>query len=244
MCGRYTQGRAIPNLIERYAALGVERLSEEQGFAPRFNIAPGQLAGVIFEQGGQRLGGAMRWGLVPHWAKSLEALKHKPINAQSETADTGPFFRDAFKGRRCLVPATGFYEWKGARPPKQPFFIHPSDQEIFSFAGLWSSWKGPDGAVLETFTILTTAANAFMKEIHHRMPCILQPEDEDGWLGGGGDLPHSAKALLGQYPAEKMAAHPVSTMVNKVGNEGEELTRPVGVAGNDGESGDQLSLFG
>jgi len=244
MCGRYTQGRAIPNLIERYAALGLDNLSEEQGFAPRYNIAPGQLAGVIFQGSGARQAAAMRWGLVPHWAKSLEGLKHKPINAKSETADTGAFFRDAFKSRRCLVPATGFFEWKGARPPKQPFYIHPTDQEIFSFAGLWSRWNAPGGEAMETFTILTTAANAYMEKIHHRMPCILRPEDEAAWLDNEVTDIAAAKALLTQYPSEKLATHPVSTAVNKVTNEGEALVRPVAIVGDNDAPEGQLSLFG
>ncbi len=241
MCGRYTQGKAIPNLIERYAALGLERVAEEQGLLPRFNIAPGQLAGVIHVRAGERVLGPMRWGLVPHWAKSLEGLKHRPINAQSEKADTGPFFRESFRSGRCLVPATGFYEWKGAKPPKQPFYIRVADQEVFSFAGLWATWQGPGGEVLETFAVLTTAANSFMQEIHHRMPCILTPAEEEAWLAE--DTPvEAAKGLLNQYAPALMTAYPVSTAVNKVTSEGEALTLPV--ATGDSPGGGQLSLFG
>lgn len=228
MCGRYAQGRAIPELLARYAQLGLDSIAAEQGFQC-FNIAPSMLATVIFRDGANIRVGPMRWGFVPHWAKSLAELKQKPINARSETADTGPMFRDAFKSARCLVPATGFFEWQGSRPPKQPFYIRPVDQEIYSFAGLWSRWRDPGGVELATFCILTTEANAVVKPIHDRMPCILRPEEETDWLSPSQGVA-KAKSVLSQYPSDKTTAHPVSNLVNKPGNDCPELITPIAKA--------------
>ncbi len=182
MCGRYAQGRAIPELLSRYTALGAELIAAEQSLAPCFNIAPSMRPAVVFNEAGSTLLGAMQWGFVPQWAKSLDALKSKPINARSETADTSGMFRDSFRSRRCLVPATAFYEWQGSKPPKQPWRIQPMDQELASFAGLWSRWKDAGGVELYTFAILTTEANDVVRPIHDRMPCILHPgKKRSGW---------------------------------------------------------------
>lgn len=225
MCGRYAQGRAIPNLLARYAHLAAEVIAEQQGFLT-YNAAPGSLRAVVYAENGHTWLGPMRWGLVPRWAKSLSALKQKPINARSETADAGAFFRDAFRTGRCLVPATGFYEWQGARPPKRAFYIHATDQDICSFAGLWSRWNGPGGEDLLTFAILTTAANAVVLPVHDRMPCILRPGDEAAWLDPSTRVA-DAKVLLRPYPAEATDAYPVASLVNRPATDGPELITPV-----------------
>ena len=227
MCGRYAQGRAIPELLSRYAHLGAAIIASEQVLHPAFNITPGAYATAVLREGDAVELAPVRWGLVPRWTKSLEALKAKPINARSETASSSPMFRDAFRSGRCLVPGSGFYEWQGSKPPKQPWFIHAADQEILSFAGLWSQWKQPDGAELRTFAILTTDANATVQPIHNRMPCILHPDEEAAWLDES-TPPERCKALLRPYPAEATAAYKVSTAVNKPGTEGPELLQPLG----------------
>lgn len=226
MCGRYTQGRAIPNLVDEYLRRGLQLVLAEQEIAPSYNIAPGTRPGVIVREGGSLHLRAMRWGFVPEWAKSLEAVKYNPINAQSETVDSKPFFRDAVKRKRCLVPATGFYEWKGAKPPKQPYFISLADGALFSFAGLWSCWKPTGGGdVLYTFTILTTVANERMQPIHGRMPCILSPDAEKVWLADTDT--QTLKSLLRPFPADLMRAYPVSRAVNRPGTDGPELIQPL-----------------
>jgi len=233
MCGRYAQGKAVPELLSRYIHLGALSIASQQGLLPAFNIAPSLLAAVVFQDAGATQIGPMRWGLVPRWAKSLDALKSKPINARSETADTGPMFRDAFRSGRCLVPATGFFEWQGAKSPKQPWFIHARDQETLSFAGLWSRWKESGGDTeLLTFAILTTDANESVKPIHDRMPCILRPNDEVEWLDSATST-ERCKALLRPYPAGETVAYRVSTMVSKPGIGGPALLDPEMPRGED-----------
>ena len=208
MCGRYAQGKAIPNLIEHYARHGRQIIADEQGLMPFERATPGTYAPVLIEDAGQLRLVPMRWGLVPHWAQSPETQKQKPFNARSETVATTPFFRDAYKSARCLVPATGFYEWQGERAPKQPWFIQLQHGGLFSFAGLWARWRGQQGEALNTFTILTTTPNTLMQPIHDRMPCILAPEYEMTWLTP--PSPAALKPLLHPYPAESMSAQPLT----------------------------------
>jgi putative SOS response-associated peptidase YedK len=162
----------------------------------RFNIAPTQQAPVIRNtKEGAREVAMLRWGLVPSWAKDV-AVGNKMINARSEGVEDKPAFRAAIRERRCLVPATGFYEWKGDPGRKQPFAITLPDRPIFAFAGLWESWKPAEGEPLETFTIITSEANAAVAEVHDRMPVILPKEAEADWLSGA---PPEACALLKPY---------------------------------------------
>lgn len=222
MCGRYAQGRAIPELLSRYTALGAELISSEQSLAPCLNIAPSMRPAVVFKEAGKTLLGALQWGFVPQWAKSLDTLKSKPINARSETADTSGMFRDSFRSRRCLVPATAFYEWQGSKPPKQPWRIHPTDQDVASFAGLWSRWRVAGGVELCTFAILTTEANDVVRPVHDRMPCILHADEEAEWLDAA-TKPERCKALLRPYPASDTDTQRVSTAINKPGAVVDEL---------------------
>jgi putative SOS response-associated peptidase YedK len=162
----------------------------------RFNIAPTQLAPVIRNgEGGAREVVLLRWGLVPSWAKGLSAGT-KMINARSEGIEAKPAFRAAVKQRRCLVPATGFYEWKGVPGRKQPYAITLADRPMFAFAGLWESWRPALGDAVETFTIVTTDANPAVAGIHDRMPAILPLGEEERWLAGE---PDDARALLRPY---------------------------------------------
>lgn len=208
MCGRYAQGRAIPELIQRYLALGARSIAAQQSLLGA-HIAPGTTPAVLYCDHAQTLLGPMRWGFIPHWTKDLQQLKQRPINARSETAATGAFFRDAFRARRCIVPATGFYEWSGPRGKRVPWHIRATDQTVCSFAGLWSPWAEPNGTLHLTFTILTTAANATIAPLHDRMPCILREADEAAWLDPAtptGD----AQDLLAPYPAEATEVRPAT----------------------------------
>jgi putative SOS response-associated peptidase YedK len=162
----------------------------------RFNIAPTQLAPVIrIGADGAREAALLRWGLVPFWAKDL-AAGTRMINARSEGIETKPAFRAAVKERRCLIPATGFYEWRGVPGRKQPYAITLADRPMFAFAGLWESWRPSLGDVVETFTIITTEANPLVAEIHDRMPVILPEGEEERWLSGD---PTDARTLLTPY---------------------------------------------
>jgi putative SOS response-associated peptidase YedK len=140
------------------------------------------------------------------------------INARSETVTEKASFRNAFKRRRCIVPASGFYEWQKQNGEKQPMYIQPTDEPLFAFAGLWETWHSPDGGELESCTILTTTPNELMGQIHNRMPVLLEPEDYEDWLEPG-DEPEQGLHLLRPFPPHKMAAYPVSTIVNNPRND-------------------------
>jgi putative SOS response-associated peptidase YedK len=180
--------------------------------APRYNVAPGQMAPVIraAREGGVEVA-LLRWGLVPYWAKD-ESMAYKLINARSESIADKPAFREAFRRRRCLVPATGFYEWQERAGLKYPHLIELPNDAIFAFAGLWERWRSPQSdEVIETFTIITTAANETVARLHDRMPAILDRADFAAWLDLGNP---DAAALLRPYPAELMTLRPVSRRLN------------------------------
>ena len=175
------------------------RVPLTQPLRKRFNIAPTQDAPVVrVAESGEREIAMLRWGLVPSWAKDLSAGT-KMINARSEGVHEKPAFREALRRRRCLVPATGFFEWKPVGKRKQPFAITIADRPVFAFAGLWESWRSSDGKPVETFTIVTTDANDAVREIHDRMPVILPRDAEDAWLEAA---PEAARALLKPYDGE------------------------------------------
>ena len=207
---------------------------------PRYNVAPGQDVAVVrsADPGSRSRAGSgrglamLRWGLIPAWARD-PAIAWKLINARSETAAEKPSFRAAFRSRRCLIPADGFYEWQRRDGIKQPWLFGLRDGAPFAFAGLWEQWRIPEGAALtgslaerspgdavETCTILTTAANETVAPVHGRMPVILPPDAWDPWLAG-------EDAALAPYPADGMTAHPVSTLVNKAANEDPRCVEPV-----------------
>ena len=162
-------------------------------------------------------------GLVPHWAKDV-SIGAKMINARGETVAEKPAFRGAFRYRRCIVPASGFYEWRTQGGVKQPFAIVPTDTACFGFAGLWEHWTAADGSVLETSSILTTTPNELMATIHDRMPVILDPADYQSWMLAP---PTEATALIRAFPAERMRAFAVSKAVGNVRNNSAELVAPL-----------------
>ncbi len=223
MCGRYSDQFTWAELHALYS------LSDEpttpNTYAPRWNIAPTQTMPVIRwnPETKSRALDLLRWGLVPSWAKEL-AIGARMINARAETIAEKPAFRDAFRKRRCLVPASGFYEWRGDKPPKQPFAIGMADGGPMAFAGLWERWRAPDGEIVRTFAIATTEANEVLRPIHERMPVILARDDWPVWLGEDeGD----AAALMRPCPPDWVKAWPVSTRVNKVANNDASLLEPI-----------------
>lgn len=222
MCGRYTLSSPSMKLFERFGIDG-----EAPELVPNYNVAPTQsVAAILAENGGRRLE-SFRWGLVPSWAKDL-SIGSRMINARSETAHEKPSFRSAFKRRRCLIPADGFYEWKKEEGGKQPFHIRMEDGEPFAFAGLWETWDGGEGEV-RTCAILTTEANEMMKPIHHRMPVILPPDLYEAWLGDEAEK-EELIAMMEPYPSDDMEAYPVSRFVNKPSNNDPSCVEPVSAA--------------
>ncbi|MEM9382566.1 MAG: SOS response-associated peptidase, partial [Planctomycetota bacterium] len=196
MCGRYALTVEPDVLAALFALDGVPE------YDARFNAAPSQELPVVVSDGPERARAArpMRWGLVPSWAKDSK-IGYRTINARSETAAEKPSFRAAFKRRRCLVPASWFYEWKRDGDEKVPFRIRRADERPLAFAGLWEHWKGSSSEPARTsFTILTTAANQDIGDLHDRMPCLVEPDDFDRWLTPEVDDAEATKRLLAPAP--------------------------------------------
>ncbi len=211
MCGRFVLMTPGKSLAERF------ELGEIPDLEPRYNIAPTQVVVIIRldRETLQRRLAQVKWGLIPFWSKDA-SIGSTLINARAEIASEKPAFRSAFRFRRCLVPADGFYEWeKRIGGQKQPYLIRNADGTPFAFAGLWESWKGPDGEIIESCTILVTDANDLTRPIHDRMPVILKPKDYDLWLDPSVKDPKLLKPLLRPYPSEEMIVQPVSPKVNK-----------------------------
>lgn len=220
MCGRFALAATGEEVAEHY------QLPEVPFVVPRYNIAPTQpVAAVRLNDAGEREFTFFQWGLIPSWAKD-PAMASKLINARSETAAEKPAFRAAFKRRRCLLPATGFFEWRAVDGRKQPMYIHPAAGGLFSLAGLWEIWHAPDGGMLETCTILTTSPNALMEPIHNRMPVIVDPLDYTTWLTANTPA-DQLQHLLRPYADGRLAAFPVSTAVNKPQNDTADVIAPI-----------------
>lgn len=209
MCGRYSL-RTPPDLLIR--AFG---LSEIPPLEPRYNIAPTQPLPVIRlnHETRRRECLLMRWGLVPFLADDPKT-GYRTINAKAETAAKSPAYRAAFRYRRCLVPADGFYEWKREGRSKQPMYIHRKDDRPFAFAGLWEHWEKGRGNPIETYTILTTDPNDLVRAIHDRMPVIMNPDDYAQWLDPALHDPKLVQPLLRPYPSTDLIADPVGTRIN------------------------------
>ncbi len=227
MCGRFTQRLSWAELHELMDLIGAPL-----NLPPRYNVAPSQDVAVVRAAPDGRSLAMLRWGLIPAWARD-PAIGQKLINARSETAAQKPSFRSAFRHRRCLVPADGFYEWRRSGGTRQPWLFGLRDGAPMMFAGLWERWTVPEGAALtgslaerspgdavETCTILTTAANGTVAQVHGRMPVILPPDAWDAWLTGG-EVP------LDPCPADAMTAWPVSTHVNRPANDDPRCVEPI-----------------
>ena len=209
MCGRFTLFEADKILSKEFGVSGIPSLS------PRYNIAPSQPVAAVRASptGTGREIALLRWGLIPSWSKD-PAIGNRLINARAETAREKPSFRNAIRKHRCLIPTNGFYEWQRLERGKQPYFVRMRDERLFAFAGLWDRWESPDEGVIETCTILTTAANAVLAPIHDRMPVILPSTEYDRWLGTALQDPDTLAPLLVPFPPDDMLAFPVSTRVN------------------------------
>ena len=220
MCGRFTLISSVSDLQFRFGFA-----MESSELQPRFNIAPTQQVLAVTNDG-TRQGEMMRWGLVPSWAKDIK-IGNRMINAVSETAAAKPAFRSAFRRRRCLVLADGFYEWRKEGKKRVPLYFTQKSGEPMSFAGLWESWKSPDGEWVRSCTILTTAANSFMEPVHNRMPVILSSETEPLWLDPMTDTPSNLEPLLGPAPTELLVVREVSPVVNSARSESPDCIAPV-----------------
>ncbi|MGA2698719.1 MAG: SOS response-associated peptidase [Methanoregula sp.] len=219
MCGRYSLA-CIDDLCGRFRVI-----DPAIGFRSHFNIAPGSTNPVIVVH--ERAEAVMmQWGLVPHWAKDITAT-HRPINARAEGLAEKPMFRDLLRTKRCLVPASGFFEWKQEAGRKVPFYFHVKGDPVFGFAGLYDVWSNPAGTTLATYTIITTAANTLMAPVHLRMPVILRQDDEMRWLSRDVLPAGEMRRILAPYPPELMEAYPVSERVNDPDADDERLIGPV-----------------
>ena len=224
MCGRFSLSKSNQDIADlfRFGALPLM-----PPMSPRYNIAPSQpVAAVLVPPGAaDRTLQHLVWGLVPPWADD-PAGSTGMINARSETAAIKPTFRNAFKYRRCLIPADGFFEWQKLPGRKQPHFIALEDRALFAFAGLWEHWEGSDGSELDSCAILTTEPNALCATIHNRMPVILPAAAYDLWLDPNVQRAAEVQPLLGPFPAEQMTAYAVSTHVNSPRNDDPKCIAP------------------
>ena len=194
----------------------------------RYNIAPTQDILVIRSSPvtGQSEWAMLRWGLVPSWSKESKT-KHLLINARAEGIEAKPSFRGPVRHRRCIVPASGFYEWRRQGTGKQPYFVRPNEVEVFALAGIWDRWEGKQGEVIESVAIITTSANELMLPIHDRMPVVLEKEDVAGWLDPTTELA-TVLAMLRPCPSNRMEAYPVNSIVNSARYDGPECIAKVG----------------
>ena len=219
MCGRFTLTADSESIQQ---AFNLD--SAEAWETPRYNIAPTQQVAVISDREPKTLS-MMKWGLIPSWAKDPK-IGSRMINARSETAHEKPSFRTAFKRRRCLIPASGYYEWKRRGKQKTPMYIQHAERNLFAFAGLWENWKTPDGDWLQSCTILTTDANSRIREVHHRMTVIVEPEHYDLWLAPRELEPPEWQPLMAGPLDDLLRFHAVSRQVNYVRNDNPTLILP------------------
>jgi putative SOS response-associated peptidase YedK len=225
MCGRFTLATPVDQL-----ALAFPWLSIPSELPPRYNVAPSQPVAVVANTN-RKLLEYYRWGLIPSWAQD-PAIGNRMINARAETVAVKPAFSAAFRRRRCLVLADGFYEWQRApgRTTKQPHYIRLASGEPFGFAGLWEVWRAPDGSVILSCAIITTQPNDLVAQIHDRMPVILPSDAYECWLDPSVQEPVALQPWLVPYPAEGMVAHPVGTLVNNPRNDLADCIAPATAA--------------
>jgi putative SOS response-associated peptidase YedK len=220
MCGRFALSATKKTLVDFF-----ELDEVPADYHERYNIAPKQPVVVLSDRLVRRLD-YFRWGLIPSWAKD-ESIGFKMINARAETLTEKPSFRAAFRKRRCLIIADGFYEWTETDDVKTPVYIHMKSGEPFAFAGLWEAWTKPDGEILRSCTIITCEPNELMAKYHHRMPVILPKENYDEWLDMENYDPERLKSLLVPYPADKMEAYIVSKRVNNPMHDDPDCIEPM-----------------
>ena len=211
MCGRFTLSQPINAIASAFNIAQIPPLE------PRYNIAPTQLiSSILSAPGGEKQLQMLRWGLIPSWAKDAK-ISAKLINARAETVSEKPSFKAAFKRRRCLIVADGFYEWQRQEKKKQPYYFRLQNAQLFAFAGLWEQWKSPDEDIINSCTILTTEANDLLRPIHDRIPVILESKNYELWLDSEAQQPQ-LQQLLRPYQADLMTSCTVSTKVNNPKN--------------------------
>ena len=225
MCGRFS---LTPDLDKLQLRFGFK--AADLSYTPRYNVAPPQEVLTVTGEGEEDVAQLMKWGLIPFWAKD-PSIGNRMINARAETVVEKPSFRQAFQKRRCLIVADGFYEWRKEGKNKIPMRIILKSGEPFGFAGLWETWKSPDGRLVKSCTIITTTPNSVIEPIHNRMPVILTSEGEALWLDLNHSDPSELRELLLPYPADQMDAYEVSTLVNSPGHDAPECVAPVGGSG-------------
>lgn len=219
MCGRFALKTPPAELASHFA------LDQVADFGPRYNIPPATDIPVIRQSPDhKRMLHMLRWGLVPNWAKD-PGIGNKLNNARGETVAEKPSFREAFKKRRCIIPADGFYEWKTAGKLKQPYYLSLKSGQPMAMGGLWESRRSPDGGILRTCCIITTGPNAVMEPIHDRMPVILSPEHWQAWLEAPAE---DIRQFLRPYQADRMQAWPVDRRVGKTVDDDPGLMAPIG----------------
>ena len=223
MCGRFQLSVKGKQISERF---NVEVFDEF--YKPNYNCAPSQKLPVITNAEPTKLS-YFKWGLIPFWAKDPK-ISHKLINTRAESILEKPSFKNAFKQRRCLIPANGFYEWK-KESDKTPYRIFLKSAEMFAMAGIWESWKDAEKKTIFTFSIITTISNKLMKNIHHRMPVILPQEHESEWLSESDEK--VLQELLVPFDSDKMEAYPISKSVNSPANNSEKIILPVAIKNQD-----------
>ena len=249
MCGRFSLTASPEDVKALFGYI------DQPNFPARYNIAPTQPIATVCQIGGVRRFKLVRWGLIPSWVKDPQSFTLL-INARSETAADKPSFRASMRHHRCLVPASGFYEWRRTPEGKQPFWISPADGGVMAMAGVWETWSDPDGGDMDTGAVLTTEANRTVAAVHHRMPVIVKPEAFDLWLDTGNVPVKEVKQLLLPIEDDYLTAVPVSVRVNKVANDDPDLQIPADAAaalpdqapGSSGKRAanrktDQLDLF-
>ncbi len=215
MCGRFTLTTTPQDLQTAFSWLSIP----PDAVSPRYNIAPTQPIAVVANNGQKSLDYFI-WGLIPSWAKD-PGIGNRMINARAETLAEKPAYRSAFRRRRCLILADGFYEWKAipGKKSKQPMYIHLKSGQPYAFGGLWEIWNSPDGSIVYSCTIITTEPNTLMAEIHNRMPLILPEDSYEQWLSTGDFQANELAPLLQPFPADQMTAYPVSPLVNNPAND-------------------------
>jgi putative SOS response-associated peptidase YedK len=224
MCGRFTLTATVDQLIDRF---DVEFFLEQEEYLPSYNVAPSQSVLAVINNGSHKRMGFLRWGLIPPWAKDM-SIGYKMINARAETLSEKPSFRNAYKNKRCLIVADSFYEWKRIdSKTKTPMRIKLKSDELFAMAGLWESWKSPEGKTIYSCSVITTQPNELVQDIHDRMPVILKPEDEKNWLDPSISDTSKLQPLLKPLEPSLMEAYEVSPLVNSPKNNSIQLIQKI-----------------
>lgn len=221
MCGRYFLHSTADKLTRLFGEMPMPRL------APRYNIAPTQPVPIVRQNArGEREMALVRWGLVPGWSKGPDS-RYSMINARAETVASKPAYRNAFRYRRCLIPADGFYEWQQGPSGKQPLVLRPLDGGMLALAGIWEHWQDADGNEIESCSILVRAANAQVAAVHDRMPVVIAPAAFDLWLDIHAQKPQPLETLLAAQTVPVLQIYPVGRAVNSPANDAADLLQPM-----------------